>query len=118
MRSQVLQKKMKIQDRIKKVQNAFQDLGKSDQFESKMKKSSYFLAGTFFLSAVLNFYLAITILKGEPGSEEFTASLGKMTVLSFPVITVPMTAMLVVILFYLFSGLKEANLSLEDVIKQ
>ena len=103
---------------LEKVHQAFIGLGKSDHFELKMKRSSYMLAGTFFLSAILNFYLAVTILKGEPGSEEFTASLGKMTVLSFPVITIPMTIMLVFILYYLFSGLKDADLTLEDVVKQ
>jgi hypothetical protein len=101
-----------------KLHQAFASIGKEQQFELKVKRSSYLLGSTFFLSAILNFGLAIVILKGNPGSEEFTQSLGKMTFLSFPVITLPMMIMFAFILYYLFGDLKETQLSIEDVIKQ
>ena len=103
---------------LDKIKDAFSQINKSASFDIKVKRSSYLLGATFFLSAVLNFFLAVFILKGNPGSEEFTASLGKMTFLSFPVITLPMMIMLGFILYYLFSGLKETGLNLEDVLKQ
>jgi intracellular septation protein A len=103
---------------LDKIKDAFASIKKEELFILKMKRASYFLAGTFFLSAILNFLLAVYILEGNPGSEEFTASLGKMTFLSFPIIAVPTTTMLGFILYYLFHGLKEADLTLEDVIKQ
>ena len=103
---------------LDKIKDAFASINKKELFVIKMKRASYFLAGTFFLSAILNFLLAVYILEGNPGSEEFTASLGKMTFLSFPVIALPTTTMLGFILYYLFHGLKEADLTLEDVLKQ
>lgn len=103
---------------LEKMRDALSHIGKSQEFDIKLRKASYFLGGAFFLSAVLNFALAVVILKGEPGSEEFTASLGKMTFLSFPVITIPMMIMLGFIIYYLFADMKDTDISLEDVLKQ
>ncbi|MCO4795367.1 MAG: hypothetical protein KC493_16730, partial [Bacteriovoracaceae bacterium] len=74
--------------------------------------------GTFFLSALLNFVLAVYVLQGEPGSTEFNESLGKMTLLSFPVITVPMMVMVMGIIYFLINSIKRnTDLELEEVIK-
>ena len=103
---------------LPKVDEAFKKHGHDQLFEKNMKLSNTFLAGTFFLSAILNFILAIYILEGETGSEKFNESLGKMTLLSFPVITVPMMVMVMGIIFFLINSIKRnTDLELEDVIK-
>jgi hypothetical protein len=103
---------------IPKIDEAFKSKGHDQLFEKNMKLSNTLLAGTFFLSAVLNFVLAVYILEGETGSEQFNESLGKMTLLSFPVITVPMMAMVMGIIFFLINSIKRnTDLELEDVIK-
>ncbi len=103
---------------LKKIDKAFADKGHSDEFEMSLSKSSFYLAGTFFLSALLNYILAVRILVGEPGSVEFNESLGKMTALSFPVISIPTTIMVGFILFKLLNSIKSvAGLEFEDVIK-
>jgi hypothetical protein len=59
------------------------------------------------------------ILKGEPGSVEFNESLGKMTALSFPVISIPMLIMVGVIIYILVHSIKKyTSLELEDIVKQ
>lgn len=103
---------------LDKIDQAFEEKGHNDEFEDKMVSSNYFLAGTFFLSAVLNYVLAVMILKGEPGTVEFNQSLGRMTLLSFPVITVPMMAMVMGIIYFLINSIKKhTDLDIEDVIK-
>lgn len=103
---------------LEKIDKAFEEKGHRDEFEQSLGKSSFYLAGTFFLSAVLNYVLAVKILVGEPGSVEFNESLGKMTALSFPVISVPTTIMVGFILFKLLGSIKSvAGLEFEEVIK-
>ena len=88
-------------------------------FKKLMAYSSYMIAGTFFLSAVLNFFLAIFVLRGEPGTVEFTESLGRMTALSFPIIAIPTTIMLMgIVLYMLRTILKKTDLSMEKIIKR
>lgn len=103
---------------IPKIDEAFKSKGHDQLFEKNIKLSNTLLAGTFFLSAVLNFVLAVWILEGETGSEKFNESLGKMTLLSFPVITVPMMVMVMGIIFFLINSIKRnTDLELEEVIK-
>ncbi len=103
---------------LEKIDKAFQEKGFSDEFEVKMTTSNYFLAGTFFLSSILNYVLAMAILKGEPGTVEFNQSLGRMTLLSFPVITLPMMLMVMGIIYFLVHSIKKhTDLNIEEVIK-
>lgn len=75
---------------LEKIQQAFVERAQGSRFDALFRIASRGLGGSFFLSALLNYILAVQILKGEPGTQEFTESLGKMTALSFPVITLPM----------------------------
>ncbi|MBT7610309.1 MAG: MFS transporter [Bacteriovoracaceae bacterium] len=103
---------------LNKITNAFEEKGYNSEFESKLVFSNYYLAGTFFLSALLNYLLAVQILKGEPGTVEFNQSLGRMTLYSFPVITVPMMVMVMAIIYFLINTIKKhTDLDIEDVIK-
>jgi hypothetical protein len=103
---------------LEKINKAFSEKGQESEFEPKLVITNYCLAGTFFLSAILNYVLAVIILKGEPGTVVFNQSLGRMTLLSFPVITLPMMAMVMGIIYYLINTIKKhTDLDIEDVIK-
>lgn len=65
------------------------------------------LACSFFFSAALNFLLAKTIVHSMPGTQQFNEELGRMSVLSFPVIAVPSMIFMIFILWYVFSSLKK-----------
>ena len=87
-------------------------------FEQLLVKASWFLASSFFLSSVLNYFLAIYLLGGQQtGTAEFNAQLGKMTALSFPVIALPAMLVMMGAMFYLFRGIKRlTGLHLEELI--
>jgi hypothetical protein len=95
--------------RLDDVEIAFAEAGKKGDFTKHMRRSSWMLAGSFVVSSVLNFALAIAVLEGGPGSVEFNQSLGKMTALSFPVIAIPMMVIVVAIMLSLFKSIKEAT---------
>ncbi len=104
---------------IHKVDAALEKLGTKQAFEGALKNASYLIALSFVVSSVLNYILAIVILVSEPGTEAFNAELGKMNALSFPVIAVPATIVMMFALFYLFKQIKAlTQLELEDILNQ
>jgi hypothetical protein len=101
---------------INKVKQALEQFNSEKAFERKLTNASYMVAGSFFLSSVLNYILAKVILVSEPGTVEFTAELGKMTALSFPVIALPGTIALMATLFYLLHHIQKlTHLKADDI---
>ncbi len=104
---------------LDKIADAYKEHALEGQFRKRLSRCSYLLGITFFISAFLNFALAVVVLHGEPGTPEFVESIGRMTFLSYPVIAVPSMIMVGFIMWYLFKDLeKEVGLNLESVFKQ
>ncbi|MEC8427310.1 MAG: VC0807 family protein [Pseudomonadota bacterium] len=102
---------------IEKVDAALEEYGTEKQFQKTLQNASYLVATSFFLSSALNYGLAKYLLVSPPGTEAYTAELGKMTALSFPVIAVPATMVMMGALFYLFSNIRKlTHLDLEDIL--
>lgn len=91
---------------IQRVDAELAARGNMHAFDRLLIYTTWFLASSFLLSAILNFGLAITILKSPAGSPEFNAELGKMTALSYPVIVVPSLALTMASLWYLARGIR------------
>ncbi len=101
---------------VARVDTALTLRGTRAEFDRLLVTSSYLLALSFFVSAVLNFGLARYLLTGPAGTPEFNAQLGRMHLLSWPVIVVPSMAMTMFALWRLLSKLRTlTGLALEDV---
>lgn len=104
---------------IDKVKAALQAHNSELNFDKKLSNASIMVAGSFFMSSVLNYILAKTILVSEPGTVAFTEELGKMTALSFPVIALPSTVVLMAIIFYLLHHIQKlTDLKAEDIFNE
>ncbi len=104
---------------VDKVAQALDNTGNQAAFNQVLVNASYLVASSFFLSSALNYGLAKYLLVSPPGTEAFNAELGKMTALSFPVIAVPATLVMMGALLYLFSRIKSlTQLELEDILIQ
>ncbi|MBK8971441.1 MAG: MFS transporter [Hahellaceae bacterium] len=102
--------------KVQVVHDALAQHGTEQAFELKLRNASYMVAASFFLSSVLNYVLAKVILVSEPGTVAYTEELGKMTALSFPVIALPSTLVMMIALGYLLKQIKAlTHLDLEDV---
>lgn len=102
---------------VDKVSAALEKSGNQNAFVAALNNASYLVAVSFFLSSALNYGLAKYLLVSAPGTEAFNAELGKMTALSFPVIAVPATLVMMSALFYLFKRIKTlTHLDLEDIL--
>lgn len=103
--------------KIHKVDAALDHYQTRKPFERTLNTASLLIAGSFFISSVLNYVLAKIILVSPPGTAEFNAELGKMTALSYPVIALPMMLILFGTLFYVFRSIRLlTHLTLEEVI--
>ena len=103
---------------VEKVHRTLVLRDNENPFDKLLVSSTYVLAFSFLLSAILNFILARVLLKSPSGSVEFTQELGKMTALSWPVIVIPSTVVMAYALWRLFAGIKRlTGLGMEDVFK-
>lgn len=104
---------------IERIQKALKSPKKHVVFERKVVLSTYMVAVSFFLSSLLNYLLAKLLVQSPPGTVEFNQELGRMTALSFPVIALPSTLILVAAIWMLLRHIRElTGLSLEEIIRQ
>jgi len=92
---------------VSKIEGCLIERDNIKNFERIIKNSTLLLGVSFILSAILNFALAIFILKSAPGTEAFNQELGKMTALSFPVIMIPCLIVTGGAIWYLNKGIKD-----------
>ena len=77
------------------------------------------LAGTFLFSSVANYLLARWVVTSPAGTEAFNAELGRMTLLSYPVIAIPSMVMMMGVLFFLSRVANQlTGLTLEQMLHQ
>lgn len=95
-----------------------EEQNKMDDYDRRTAVATWMLAGTFVLSATLNFFLARIVVTADGGSQQYTEQLGRMTALSFPVITIPVFIALTASIFYIMSTLsKLTGLEMDEVLK-
>lgn len=87
---------------MEKVAADYAALGKEREFRRDVAVFDYGYLVSFFISAVLNYLLAVFILQSDPGTPAFTEELGQMTALSFPVISVPLMIITLGLLIFLW----------------
>ena len=92
---------------VNKVQTALRENGRETDFEKLLEKCTLLLAGSFFLSSLLNYILARWIVVSPSGTDAFNAEVSRMWVLSWPAIVVPGLLITTVALWMLFSGIKK-----------
>lgn len=85
-----------------KIQQKLDEYGNKEIFENRLQSATYWLSATFLFSAVMNYVLARWIVVSPAGSAAFNEELGQMTLLSYPVIAIPSTIMMMAIFYFLW----------------
>ena len=102
---------------VDKISQRLEEKQQTDLFEKRLLSANYLLAGTFFFSAVMNYILAKWIVVSPSGSEAFNEELGRMTLMSYPVIAIPSMIMMIGIFYFLWRTINRlSGLSLEEVV--
>lgn len=101
---------------LNKVDNAIKANQKEKPLRRLLRHCTYWISFSFLISAVLNYVLAQMIIKSETGTQAFTEELGKMQAWSFPVILVPCTIIMMIVLWQLYKGIRlYSGLEMEDI---
>lgn len=102
---------------VDKIRQRLDELGNTLEFEGRLMKATYLLGGTFFFSAVMNYILAKWIVTSPSGSEAFNEELGRLTLLSYPMIAIPSMVMMIAIMYYLWRSIRDiTGFTLEEVV--
>lgn len=100
-----------------KIQQKLDEYGSNEIFESRLQRATYWLSATFLFSAVMNYVLAKWIVVSPAGSAAFNEELGQMTLLSYPVIAIPSTIMMMAIFYFLWRTIQGATgLALDEIL--
>lgn len=99
------------------INNRLQQNGGHQALKKAMRNATFMVAASFLLSAILNFGLTKYLVVSPAGTEAFNQELGKLTALSYPVIALPSTLVMVVALWYLVKQLRQiTGLSFEEML--
>ncbi len=100
-----------------RISRILRERGVEQAFELRLSNATYLLAGTFFFSAVMNYLLAAWIVTSPSGTAAFNEELGRLTLLSYPVIAIPSMLMMLGIFWFLWRSIRAyTGLALEEIL--
>lgn len=104
---------------VEKIQDSLAQRGNQTAFEMRLKIATWMLGGSFFFSAAMNYFLAIWIVTSPAGTPAFNEELGRLTLLSYPMIALPSMLIMMAVLYYLARSIRNlAGLKLAEALKQ
>jgi len=103
---------------VERIQQSLDQRGNGDAFETRLKAATWMLGGSFFFSAAMNYVLATWIVVSQAGTPAFNEELGRLTLLSYPMIALPSMLIMMAVLYYLTRSIDElAGLKLAEALK-
>ena len=103
---------------VERIQQSLGQRGNGDAFETRLKAATWMLGGSFFFSAAMNYFLATWIVVSPAGTAAFNEELGRLTLLSYPMIALPSMLIMMAVLYYLARSIRElAGLKLAEALK-
>ena len=104
---------------VEKIQDSLIQRGNQAAFEMRLKIATWMLGGSFFFSSAMNYFLAIWIVTSPAGTPAFNEELGRLTLLSYPMIALPSMLIMMAVLYYLARTIRIlAGLKLAEALKQ
>jgi intracellular septation protein A len=91
---------------VDRVHAALHERRNTTVFEQRLRVATMLLACTFFFSATANYLLARWVVNSPAGSTAFNEELGRLTLLSYPIIAVPSMLMMMGLMYWLARGAK------------
>ncbi len=104
---------------VERIQENLEQRGNSLAFETSLKSATWMLGGSFLFSSVMNYFLATWVVTSPAGTQAFNEELGRMNLLSYPVIALPSMLIMVALFYYLARTLNHlAGLKLTEALKR
>lgn len=89
------------------IHEKLNEFGNKQQFERSLVTANYLFASTFVFSSVMNYVLAKVIVTSPSGTQAFNEELGRMTLVSYPMIAIPSMLMMMGIFFYMWRKIRQ-----------
>lgn len=103
---------------VDRINAALQAKGNTQAFQACLRQGTVGLAGTFFFSAVANFVLTRYVVSSPAGTEAFNQELGRLTLLSYPIIAIPSMLMMMGLMYWLARQAKAlTGLDMNDMLQ-
>ncbi|MBW8371183.1 MAG: hypothetical protein K0M66_09450 [Thiobacillus sp.] len=103
---------------VERIQQSLGQRGNGDAFETRLQAATWMLGGSFFFSAAMNYFLATWIVVSPAGTPAFNEELGRLTLLSYPMIALPSMLIMMAVLYYLARSIRElAGLKLAEALR-
>jgi len=103
---------------VERIQESLLQRNTHDVFERRLKSATLMLSGSFFFSSVMNYLLATWIVTSPTGTTAFNEELGRLTLLSYPMIALPSMLIMMAVLYYLVRSIRLlAGLQLAEALK-
>ena len=100
---------------VKMLDDVLEKKGAKTEFQKSLKASTILIAASFFVSALIQFFLAASIFTGKTSGSEFNEQVGKMTWVSYIAVLGPCMIISILALLKIFKDLKRlTGLSLEE----
>ncbi|CAG22676.1 conserved hypothetical protein [Photobacterium profundum SS9] len=77
------------------------------KFDRCLMQSNYLFASTFVFSSVMNYILATVIVTSPAGTAGFNEELGRLTLMSYPVIAIPSMLMIMGIFYFVWRQIRQ-----------
>lgn len=104
---------------VERIQRSLSQRGNGAAFDARLKAATWMLGGSFFFSAALNYTLTTWIVVSPAGTTAFNEELGRLTLLSYPMIALPSMLIMMAVLYYLARSIRElAGLKLAEALKR
>lgn len=103
---------------VELIQEKLHQRGNTVPFEARLKVATWMLGGSFLFSSAMNYFLATWIVVSPTGTPAFNEELGRMNLLSYPVIALPSMLIMIAVFYYLSRTINElAGLKLTEAMK-
>jgi len=101
---------------VDKIQSVLKNNNSEEEFNGRLQRASYLFSLTFLFSSIMNYVLAKWIVTSPSGTQAFNEELGRMTLVSYPMIAIPSMIMMFAIFYYLWRSIRRlTGYTLEDV---
>ena len=89
------------------IKQKLMEFNQQKAFDRCLVQSNYLFASTFVFSSIMNYILATVIVTSPAGTEAFNEELGRMTLLSYPVIAIPSMLMMMGIFYFVWRQIRK-----------
>ncbi len=89
---------------VPRIHRALAERHSAAAFDRQLRTGTLLLGATFLLTGLASYALARWVVRSPAGSEAFNQELGRLTLLSYPLVALPSMLMMMALLYWLAAG--------------